>query len=105
MAGEVDAGALAQAWVHSFEEDTADEHVYRPEAFDFPPARRPREIIELRPGGEAVLGVPGPDDRRDRSATTWALHDGRRLTVGARDFEVLSAGQEKLVVRPGSLPT
>lgn len=106
MADELSADLLANSWLRAFEEDTGDEQVLRPESYDFPPARRPRDGMELRPGGELVSAAPGPDDRRVRSSGTWELRDGRLiLNAGSgtsREFEVVSANHDKLVVRPVS---
>ena len=35
-------------WIHSFEEDSVQAQVYRPQSWDFPLSRRPREAFELR---------------------------------------------------------
>ena len=39
MQQEFEFDDLCQGWVHSYEEDTDAETVYRPVAFDFPPSR------------------------------------------------------------------
>ena len=60
-------------WLHSREEDTDDVEVYRPESWDFPPARG-RRGIEFCPGGELRLIGPGPGDRPEtRPGTREAL--------------------------------
>ena len=99
MADEISTELLAKAWLHSFEEDTGELLVYRPDDYDFAPSRRPRDGIDLRPGGELVTATPGPDDRRVRSSTTWEWRNGQ-LILGSDVFEVASADSERLAIRP-----
>jgi hypothetical protein len=69
--------SLHGKWVHSHEEDTDDEMVFRPSSFEFPPARG-RESFELRPDGSYVGSAPGPVDVPEPSAGKWTL-EGDRL--------------------------
>ena len=59
-------------WVHSHEEDSGGERVYRPADYDFPPARG-RRGFELRPGGELVLYGPGATDRPEAATGRWSV--------------------------------
>lgn len=52
---------VQQRWWHSFEEDHDDVRVYRPEGFDFPPARG-RRGLELRPDGTCIEFTIGRGD-------------------------------------------
>src|SRR5438132_92348 len=106
MPEELDAGELSGAWIHSHEEDAGDRMVFRPAGYDFPPARAPRQELDLGAGGELLRGIPGPDDRRERQAGRWQL-DGRELTLetpGAppEKFDVETAGKDRLVVKKRS---
>jgi hypothetical protein len=81
---------LFQRWYHSDEEDTADEAVYRPEEFPFPPRRAPRDSIEFQPGGGFVEYGAGPADGTVPSRGSWdteggdaAGGDAVRVRVGA----------------------
>ncbi|WP_231373487.1 hypothetical protein [Nocardia sp. 348MFTsu5.1] len=78
-----------QRWWHSFEEDHDDVAVYRPDGFDFPPARG-RRGIEIDPDGSVVeLGL-GADDV-----------PGRRLleSTGSPPLEIVHRGDERIEVR------
>jgi len=96
----IDVGALAQRWVHSYEEDTPEASVYRPSGYDFPPARG-RRTFELRPDGTLVEGVPGPVDAPVESGGTWAL-EGENLVLhgeeGDRALRIASVDDERLVL-------
>ena len=95
---------LFQRWLHSREEDTATERVYRPAAYPFPPSRG-RPGFELRRDGTFVeIGI-GPTDRPLETGPpgSWELASDGRLMLrrpragGAQPFTVgekkLTAGQ------------
>jgi hypothetical protein len=97
---------LRQRWIHSFEEDSAGAQVYRPQSWDFPLARRPREAFELRADGTARLFLPGAEDRPQPADASWTEEDGdvviRAAKKGARGssaFRIIEAATDKLVVR------
>jgi hypothetical protein len=78
-----------QRWWHSFEEDHDDVAVYRPDGFDFPPARG-RRGIEIDPDGSVVeLGL-GADDVPGRR-----LHE----STGSPTLEIVHRGDERIEVR------
>ena len=92
---------LAGRWVHSHEEDTDDEMVFRAadSGYAFPPSRG-REAIELRPDGTYAGTVPGPVDKPvPGDAGEWTLEDGKRLRLGDRVLEVTSVEGGVLKVR------
>ncbi len=95
--------ALHGRWVHSHEEDTEDEMVFRPATHPFPPSRG-RTSFELRPDGTYVERSPGPVDVPVESSSWWAL-DGDRLVLGAAGdrpghaWEVAVAEDDRLVFR------
>jgi hypothetical protein len=91
---------LAGRWVHSHEEDTPDQMVFRSADYAFPPSRG-REAIELRPDGSYAGTVPGPVDKPVAGDTgEWTLEDdGRRLRLGDRVLDVTSVGDGVLRVR------
>ena len=91
---------LAGRWVHSHEEDTADETVFRSADYAFPPSRG-REAIELRPDGSYAGTVPGPVDKPVAGDEgQWTLEDdGRRLRLGDRVLDVTSVEDGVLRVR------
>lgn len=90
-------------WLHSHEEDTADEMIFRPASFAFPPSRG-RSGFVLQPGGTAVLTGPDPSDRPSDRPATWQIEGGERLVLqgpgdSARILEIKSATPDKLVVK------
>jgi hypothetical protein len=89
---------LAGRWVHSHEEDTGDELVFRQAGYAFPPSRG-RESIELKPDGSYAGSVPGPVDKPVAGDEgEWTL-DGDRLRLGDRVLEIASVGDGVLRVR------
>ena len=102
MAGYRDA-LLQRRWVHSHEEDTDDEMVFRPDDYPFPRSRG-RTSFELRPDGTYLESSPGPVDLPVESTGSWSL-DSDRLVLGAEGdraghaWEITSADGERLTVR------
>ncbi len=97
-----DGERLAGVWVRVFEEDTAAGAVFRPEDADIPLSRRPRERIELKKDGTAVLLMPGPDDRFVPQPASWHP-DGEAIAVrdsaGAVRLRIVERSADRLVVR------
>jgi hypothetical protein len=101
----VDRNALHRQWVHSHEEDTATEKVYRPASFAFPRSRG-RSAMALKPGGGLVETGIGPTDRPQESQGTWKLDEDDTLSLyekgkkkPVRTMKIVSLDKEKLVVR------
>jgi hypothetical protein len=94
---------IQRRWVHSHEEDTDDEMVFRPEGHPLPPSRG-RTSFELRPDGTYVESSPGPVDAPEESAGSWSL-EGDRLILGAEGdrpghaWEITGAEDDRLTVR------
>jgi hypothetical protein len=89
----IDAERLQGRWVHSHEEDTDDEIVYRSASsgYDFPRSRG-REALELHPDGSYGGVVPGPVDKPVAAGEgTWKVEDGNRLVLPDRTLEVVAA--------------
>lgn len=105
MPGKIEKASLTRQWVHSHEEDTDTEMVFRPSTFSFPRSRG-RISFTLKPdGGLNETGI-GPTDRREESRGTWQLESGETLSFyadpGAKPKKVLriiSVDNDKLVVR------
>ncbi|MGI8622554.1 MAG: hypothetical protein ACR2NB_03485 [Solirubrobacteraceae bacterium] len=100
----LDREALHGRWVHSHEEDTDAERIYRPAGFAFPPARG-STALDLRPDGTYVETGPGPVDAPVESAARpWSL-DGDALVLGAdgeeaeRTWQIAGATRDRLTVR------
>lgn len=102
MQGEA---ALPGAWVHSHEEDTSGEMVFRPADWTFPPSRG-RRGFELRADGSASLAGPGPTDRPATATGRWVVEEPDRLALyegdaatPARVYRIVSIAADRLVVR------
>ncbi len=96
---------LLKRWMHSHEEDTASESVYRPAEYDFPPARG-RRGFELRGDGSCVYIGISPRDGHAEEPCTWTLEGEAepRLTLSLRSstqntLRIVSAAEDKRVVR------
>jgi len=96
----IDPGRLEGRWVHSHEEDTADEMVFSSASsgYEFPRSRG-RQAFELRPDGSYVGSAPGPADKPEPSEGTWALEGGNRLALPDRVLEITAAEGGVLRVR------
>ncbi len=88
---------LEGRWVHSHEEDTDHEMVFRPATHSFPPSRG-RTSFELRGDGTYVERSPGPVDVPEESSGSWSL-DADRLVIGDRDWRVAAIDDDRLVVK------
>ena len=93
-------------WIHSFEEDSVQSQVYRPQSWDFPLSRRPREAFELRADGTAQLFIPGAEDRPEAAGASWTEEEGqlliRAVKKGSRGpvtLRIVESGNDKLLVR------
>ena len=96
----IERDRLAGRWVHSHEEDTDEEMVFRSadSGYAFPPSRG-REALELNPDGSYGGTVPGPVDKPEERSGEWTLEEGNRLVLGDRVLEVTSAEGDVLRVR------
>src|SRR5712692_6435122 len=105
MSKKVDADALHQYWVHSHEEDTDTEMVFRAATFNFPPSRG-RTSFELKPEGRLVESGIAPDDRRLETTGTWKLEDNSALAFYAGSqsaphqvMRIASVDKDRLVIK------
>jgi hypothetical protein len=105
MKKNIDRNSLHQHWVHSHEEDTETELVFRPASFAFPRSRG-RTAFTLKPdGGLVEIGI-GPTDRRQESKGTWKLEDDdtllfyeKKQTKPKRKMKIVSVDKDRLVLR------
>ena len=82
---KLSAQLFRHRWIHSFEEDSAGAQVYRPESWDFPLSRRPREAFELRADGTGQLFLPGQEDRPQAADASWTNEDGDLVIRAAKE--------------------
>lgn len=100
----IEREALQRHWVHSHEEDTEGELVFRPEDYPFPPSRG-RLGFDLKPDGTCVETAIGPADRPQEVPGTWELQGEDTLVFlrssqdePKRVMRISSASAERLVV-------
>ena len=98
----VDPNAIQGHWVHSHEEDTASETVFRPSTHAFPPSRG-RDEYDLQAGGVLSTTRPGPADRRRTDPGSWQFEDGNILVLQlpngvSKKLLILSVDSERLIV-------
>ena len=103
MAG-IESQVLRNRWLHSYEEDTAGQIVYRPASFKFPPARG-RDGFELRADQSMIELRIGPTDRIEEIPGKWALETGGRLLFyeesssnPTHTMQIILADQDRLVI-------
>jgi hypothetical protein len=89
--------------VHSHEEDTDGEMVFRPSRWSFPPSRG-RISFELRSDGTYVETSPGEVDAPKTSSGTWSLEGDRLILAPHGDgsghaWHVTSVSGDRLVVK------
>jgi hypothetical protein len=93
---------LNRKWTHSFEEDTENEMVYRPEDFVLGKARG-RTQLDLKENGKVIDTRIGRDDVPDPVIGSWKL-DGENLVIKLNDgsgqiYPVKEVTPEKLVLK------
>lgn len=105
MSKDISPDDLPKNWVHSHEEDTKTEMVFRPASYPFPLSRG-RRSFELEPDGSLVEHGVAPNDRRQLAKGKWELKDDDRLVFykseaaeASRVLEIVSADKDRLVVK------
>jgi hypothetical protein len=101
MSSEIEA-SLPGNWVHSHEEDSGNQMVFRPSTHPLPPSRG-RSGYRLEKGGALHVVRPGPTDKREFSDGSWSLEEGGILVLRpaggeALRFQVVSVNPERLVL-------
>ena len=92
-------------WLHSHEEDTSTEMVFRPASYKFPPSRG-RTGFELRPDHSLVeIGI-APTDGPTKASGRWKLDTGNQVSFfqgslrkPMRTLHIVSADKDRIVVR------
>ncbi len=99
------ADVLCQHWMHSHEEDTESEMVFRPANFKFPPSRG-RRGFELRADGVLISTGIGPTDRPLETQGKWKFDNAGRLAFYSasqqeptRVMEISSVDKDRLVIK------
>jgi len=100
---EIKKRALEKQWLHSREEDTGAQIVFRPPDYDFPLTRRPREILELRPDGTLIKGIPSASDSVEEKGGKWKIEGSNRLVFypegeSKETWKIVSVDRDRLVL-------
>ena len=104
MSEQLSRDTLQQHWMHSHEEDTDTEMVFRPAGYSFPRSRG-RTSFDLKPDGTLIQGSIGPTDRRQETQSQWQLEDHDlifyqdRPAEPSRVLQVASVDANRLVVK------
>jgi hypothetical protein len=95
---------LQQRWLHSHEEDSDTEMVFRPASYRFPPSRG-RAGFDLKPNRAFTeIGI-APADGPVETEGRWTLDDNRlqfykpSASTPSRTLQILSADKNRLVVK------
>ena len=101
---EIDPQQLAQRWLHSHEEDSDTEMVFRPADYDFGPSRG-RMGLELKPDHSCTnIGI-APTDGPIESQAVWEVDDDQNLIIygssgsPSQVFQIVSLQKDRLVVK------
>ena len=91
-------------WLHSHEDDSDMEMVFRPASFKFPPSRG-RAGFDLKPNHSFIeIGI-APADGPLESAGTWNLEDNElrffkpSSSTPARTLQIVSVDNDRLRVK------
>ncbi|HEX8263836.1 MAG TPA: hypothetical protein VF596_00325 [Pyrinomonadaceae bacterium] len=104
MSTKFNKEALCGEWVHSSEEDTDDEIVFRPSSYDFPLRRQPRDVYELQPDGKFVKGTATAADSVKQAQGEWELAEENEIAFRTesepdRKLQIASVEDDKLVLK------
>jgi hypothetical protein len=95
---------LIQKWVHSHEEDTPEETVFRPENYAFPRSRG-RQALTFHADGTFTETGPGPNDAPVEKRGSWESSTENRIALLApgakqkRHLEIVSVAPDRLVLK------
>jgi len=99
---------IFRRWGHSFEEDSGDSRVYRPQDYAFPRARG-RAGIEFRANGQFIEWAVGRGDAPQEVTGHWHLTGPNQLLITFAEttranqlLEILEVTADVLRVRPRS---
>jgi hypothetical protein len=101
---QLPSSVFGHPWIHSHEEDSSSEMVFRPDTYSFPPSRG-RTGFELRPDGSALAIGAAPTDGPEQTEAKWSLQSGNKIqievpnTQETRSFDLLSVAPDRLIVR------
>jgi len=101
----LDKGALHQRWMHSREEDTDTEIMFRPANYNFPRSRG-RTGFELKNNGKLIEIGTAPTDAQQEAEGTWRLEADNKLAFyrgsesePSQVLQILSADKHLLITK------
>jgi hypothetical protein len=100
----INKSELYKKWVHSHEEDTDAEMVFRPDTYHFPPSRN-RTSFDLKSDGSLYQSGIAPDDRRSPSLGSWNLRNesiefyNKSSAEVKKTLKISSLNENKLVIK------
>ena len=104
MAKDATPELLQKRWLHSHEEDSDTEMVFRPASFKFPPSRG-RAGFDLKANQSFIdIGI-APADGPLESSGTWKLQDNQLQlfkplsATPARTLQIVAVDKNRLVVK------
>lgn len=80
MTDKLTKDELCQNWIHSHEEDTETEMVFRPASYRLPRSRG-RRSFELKPDGRLIQCGIGPTDKPVETKGKWKLEDDDKIAL------------------------
>ena len=81
--------AIFKHWTHSYEEDTEDVRVYRPNDYEFPLSRG-RRGFEIKESGKFIQYDIAPTDGSERRVGHWKAEGTNRIKIYFRDRAIQS---------------
>lgn len=103
MKKQIIKDSLIGEWVHSKEEDTDDEIVYRPPSYDFPLTRAARDTYQFSPDGRVIKGKPSGSDGINEIDGSWNLESNEIFIYKDEKLvtkeTVASIAKDKLVIK------
>jgi hypothetical protein len=93
---------IYNSWIHSYEEDDANNSFYRPASYRFPPSRG-RKHLKISRDGEFRLYVVGETDAYKKISGHFQIKNENKLYVEfenmTKNFTILSCNKNLLVIR------
>jgi len=101
MSDPINLQLLYKNWVHSHEEDSDSEMVFRPSTYKFPPARG-RNSMDLKQDGSLILGGSAADDRKTLTKSKWSIDKNTLIlnhtSANAQMMKIKSLDGDKLII-------
>jgi len=100
----MDKQILYKHWVHSHEEDTDSERVFRPSDYNFPRSRG-RKSFELKPDGRLIYTGLSPTDKQESASYKWELKNNDLIFYSSsisepfETLQIVSADADRLVIK------